>query len=49
MMFSFEWNIEVFYSIWLNEVLNFHCDLQLEHNNPMFWQDTPANDNVSSN
>ena len=33
----------------VNEVLNLHCDLDLEHNNLIFTQDAPAYENVPSN
>ena len=32
-----------------HEVLNLHCDLDHEHNNPILTQDTPTYDNVPSN
>ena len=32
-----------------NEDLNFHCDLDLEHNHPLYTQETPEYDDVPSN
>ena len=32
----------------LDKALNLYSDLDLEHNNPIFTQDTPANDDVPS-
>ena len=32
-----------------DEDVNLHCDLDLEYNNPIFTQDTPAYDDVLSN
>ena len=37
--------------VWANNhyILNFHCDLDLEHSNPIFPQDTLAYDAVLPN